>query len=468
MTEIIFKTATELVGCMQSGELSAVEVMEAHLRRIELVNPRVNALCTVVPEQALQGAREADQKRASGAELGTLHGLPVPIKDLTATKGIRTTWGSPIYKDTVPARDDLIVTRLKQAGAIVIGKSNTPEFGAGSHTFNQVFGSTRNPYNMELTAGGSSGGAAAALACFMAPIAEGSDFGGSLRNPAAWCNVIGFRTTLGVIPRWPLLLGWSTMSVNGPMARTVEDVALLCSVMAGPDTRCPVSSPEPGSRFANLPERNPKGLRLAWCDTVGNRAMDPLITGMLKGNRHTFTNLGCLVESAEPQLEDADEIFNVYRALIFAHTHKNHLENHRELIKETIIWNTEEGLKLTALDLARAEMKRTKLWERMSSFWQQYDYLVMPVTSLPPFPIEVEYPVTVAGQKMATYTDWMWPCYVITVTGSPAISVPGGFTPNGLPIGLQIIGRPHDDVGVLQLARSFEDATRFAARKPLV
>ena len=466
--EIVTMDARAMARHILEGDISAEETVSAHISQIERMNPQINAICTLVADMAMESAKKADQMKAAGEVLGPLHGIPVPIKDLTATKGIRTTWGSPIYRDTVPAKDELVVERLKSAGAIIIGKSNTPEFGAGSHTFNQVFGTTRNPYDTSKTCGGSSGGAAAAVACGMAPLAEGSDFGGSLRNPAAWCNVVGFRPTQGRVPRHPIGLGWSTLSVNGPIARTVKDAALMFSVMAGPDDRFPVSLPESGEMFSSLPPLNTGQVRVAWSNSIGNRPVEPVINDMLKGARRVMEDIGCIVEDAEPDLSDSDYIFDTIRAYGFAHTHENHLKYNRSQLKETVIWNTEQGMKLSALDYAKAEEKRTALWQRMVAFWEKYDYLCLPATSLPPFPIEWEYPEEIDGVKMETYTNWMWPCYVITVTGSPAISVPGGFTPDGLPVGLQIVGKPKNDIGVLQIASAFEDATGFYRRRPLV
>ncbi len=464
--DIVFQDAHAMVAMLQKGDLSAKELMDAHLRQIDAVNPKVNAVCTMVADAALKGASDADRKYMAGENIGALHGLPVLIKDLTPTRGIRTTFGSPIYEDHVPDKDGLVVSRLKGAGAIVVGKTNSPEFGAGSHTFNQVFGATLNPYSLDRTCGGSSGGAAAALASGMSPIAEGSDFGGSLRNPGAWCNVVGFRTTIGRVPRLPQTLGWSTMSVNGPMARSVGDVALMLSVIAGPHPKVPLSLKEPGSVFANLNKRDPTGLRIAWSANLGGRPIEPAVTQTLKHARSRIEDMGCIVEETEPDLSGADEVFQTIRAYSFAYTHREHYENHREKLKDTIIWNIEKGLSLSSMDIAAAEEKRTQIWERMAEFWERFDFLCMPVTSLPPFPSEWEYPAVINGQTMKTYVDWMWPCYVITVTGSPSISVPAGFTSDNLPVGLQIVGPPMNDLGVLQFAALFEEADKFYKRKP--
>ncbi|MGQ4808782.1 Acylamidase [Candidatus Entotheonellaceae bacterium PAL068K] len=394
--------------------------------------------------------------------------MPVGIKDLTDTQGIRTTYGSPIYADHIPDTDALVVTRYKQAGAIVIGKTNTPEFGAGSHTFNPVFGVTRNPYDPEKTCGGSSGGAGVALACGMIALAQGSDLGGSLRNPAAWSNVIGFRNGVGRVPVWPASLGYSSLSVSGAMGRTVRDVALQLSVIAGPAPRVPNALPLSPEVFqANL-DRDFHGVRLAWSRTLGRYPVDPVITQICEAQRKTFADLGCTINDAEPDLQDADEIFQTMRAYAFAHQHAEHLVQHREQLKATVIWNTEKGLALSALDVAKAEAKRTALYRRIAAFFETYEFLCVPTTPIPPFPLDQEYPGEINGQRLETYIDWMGLCYAITVTGCPALSIPCGFTLDGLPVGLQIVGRPHADVAVLQLAHAFEQATMFYTRKPPV
>jgi amidase len=443
-------------------------MLQAHLDQIERVNPKVNAVCTLVAEQALQAAHAADARQARGEPIGPLHGLPVGIKDLVDTQGIRTTHGSPIYADHVPDTDALVVTRYKQAGAIVLGKTNTPEFGAGSQTFNPVFGATRNPYDLAKTCGGSSGGAGVALACGMMPIAQGSDFGGSLRNPAAWSNIVGFRNGVGRVPVWPSALGYTSLSVQGAMGRTVRDVALQLSAIAGPDARVPRALPIPSDVFRTPLERDWRGVRVAWSRDLGRYPVAAVITQVCDAQRHTFEHLGCSVEDAEPDLRDADHIFQTVRAYSFAHRHERHLAECRHQLKATVIWNAEQGLKLTSLDLARAEAMRTALYQRVAAFFERYDYLCLPTTQVPPFALEQEYPTEINGQKLDTYIDWMGLCYAITVTGCPAISVPCGFTPDGLPVGLQIVGPPHADVAVLQLAHAFEQTTMFYRQKPAV
>ena len=464
--ELCFLTATELVRRIHVKEVSCQEVMEAHLTQIERVNPTVNAIVTFLPEQARQQARLADEALAKGAAPGPLHGLPIAHKDLVLTKGIRTTLGSPIFKDFIPDQDEIIVERLRAAGAITIGKTNTPEFGAGSQTFNEVFGETLNPYDLSKTCGGSSGGAAVALACGMMPIADGSDLGGSLRNPASFCNVVGFRPSPGRVPTWPHRVGWFPLPVEGPMGRTVQAVALLLSVMAGPDPRAPISISEPGTLFSRPLERDFTGVRVAWSQNLSDLPVDPRVTAVIESQREIFTQLGCQIEEATPDFTDADEVFRVWRAWYFDLALGDLLHTHRQLMKDTVIWNIEEGLKLTGSQIGRAEKKRTELYHRIRHFLERHEFLVLPVSQVPPFDVKQRYITEINGVKLETYLDWMRSCYYISVTGLPAISVPCGFTPEGLPVGVQIVGRHHDDWGVLQLAYAFEQATNFWRQRP--
>jgi len=465
--EICFLTATELARRIRSKELSAREVMEAHLAQIERVNPAVNAIVTLLPEQAMAQAMAADEALARGEQVGPLHGLPIAHKDLVNTRGIRTTSGSPIFKDFVPDHDALIVERLKKAGAITIGKTNTPEFGAGSQTYNEVFGETLNPYDTTKTCGGSSGGAAVALACGMIPIADGSDLGGSLRNPASFCNVVGFRTSPGRVPVWPTPTGWFPLAVQGPLARTVQDAALMLSTIAGPDPRSPIAIAEPGGKFARPLQRDFRGVRIAWSRDLGGLPVDPRVTAAIDNQRHSFEALGCVIEDGEPDFTDADEIFKVWRAWRFELALGELLPTHRDQMKDTVIWNIEEGTKLSGSQIGRAERKRTELYHRVREFMERYEFLILPVSQVPPFDVKQRYVTEINGVPMDTYIDWMKSCYYISVTGLPAISVPCGFTPEDLPVGVQIVGRHQDDWGVLQLAHAFEQATGFWKRTPL-
>ena len=457
----------DLARQIRLKELSAREVLAAHLERIERVNPSVNAIVTLVADRAMDAAREADEAAARGLLLGPVHGLPIAHKDLALTAGIRTTFGSPIYAEFVPEESELFVERIHAAGAIVIGKTNTPEFGAGSQTFNPVFGPTRNPYALDRTAGGSSGGAAAALACGMVPLADGSDLGGSLRNPASFCNVVGFRPSPGRVPSWPSLDVAQDLSVDGPMARTVEDAALLLSVMAGPDPRIPICLPQDGSTFAPPLDAELGTPLLAWAaDLAGTMPVDPRVTAIVDASRTAFEDLGCRSEEAFPDLAGAREVFFTLRAYGFARDLGALLDEHRNQMKETVLWNIEEGRKLTANNVADAHRLHAALTRRVDAFFERYAFLVMPVAQVVPFDVQVEYPTEVAGAQMMTYLDWMESCWCITVTGHPAISVPCGFTDDGLPVGVQIVGRREDDLGVLRLAHAYERATGVGQRRP--
>jgi amidase len=437
-------------------ELSAREVMSAHLRQIERVNPEVNAIVTLAAEQAMESAKHADEAQAAGAELGALHGLPVVHKDLFETAGMRTTFGSPLFKDYVPQQDAIPVARIKQAGAIAVGKTNTPEFGAGSQTFNAVFGVTKNPFDASKTCGGSSGGSAVSLACHMTPLADGTDMGGSLRNPAAFCGVVGIRVAPGRVPDPGITNAWSTLSVSGPMARTVGDAALLLSVMAGPDARCPISIDEPGSRFAGSLERSFHGVRVAWFRDLGGIPFDSRIVTAVNAQRKVFEGLGCVVEDAEPDLSGADEAFLTMRALAYVANHGEKVGSHRELVKEAIVWEVERGWKLTAAEIARAQGQHTRAWHQMRLFLERYEYFILPTTQVPPFDVNQPYVTEIEGVRMQNYIEWMKSCYLISMVESPAISVPCGLTPEGLPVGLQIVGRHREEWGVLQMAYAFE------------
>ncbi len=467
-TEICFLEATELARRIREREVSAAEVMEAHLRRIEAVNPQVNAVVTLLPEQAMQEARAADERLARGEEVGPLHGLPVAHKDLAPARGVRTTLGSRIFEDFVPEADALIVDRLKKAGAITLGKTNTPEFGAGSQTFNEVFGETKNPYDTTKTCGGSSGGAAVALACGMVPIADGSDMGGSLRNPASFTNVVGLRPSPGRVPSWPNQAGYSTLSVDGPMARTVRDCALMLAEVSGPDPRSPISISGSGKEFSGPLDRDFSGTRIAYSRDLGGLPMDPRVMEELEAQRRVFEDIGCVVEEAEPDFANADEVFKTLRAWQFELNFGALLDTHRDRMKDTVVWNIEEGRKLTGPQVGAAERKRTELYHRVREFMESYEFLVLPVSQVPPFDVDQRWIERINGIEMETYIDWMKSCYFITVTGLPAISVPCGFTPEGLPVGVQIVGRFRDDLGVLQLAHAFEQATGFGRRRPSI
>ena len=458
MNDICRLSAVEMVRRIRCGDLSAREVLAAHLDWIARINPGVNAIVTLATEDAVAAALAADEALASGQPIGPLHGLPIAHKDMQLTKGIRTTFGSPIFRDFVPAEDSLLVERIRRAGAITIGKTNTPEFAAGSQTFNTVFGATRNPYDITKTCGGSTGGGAAALACGMLPIADGSDMGGSLRNPAAFCNVVGLRPSPGRVPAWPVKMGWSTLSVEGPMARSVADVALLLSAIAGPDGRSPIALGEPGVAFAAPLGRDFAGVRVAWWKDLGGVPVDPRVKQVVNEGRRVFESLGCVVEEAEPDFVDADQAFKTLRALAFVAAYRDMLAAHPAQLKDTIVWEVERGERLTVLDIARAESQRTELYHRVRRFMDRYEFFVLPTVQVLPFDVTQPFVTEIDGVGMDTYIDWMKSCYYVSITGHPAISVPGGFSVGGLPVGLQIVGRHRDDWGLLQMAHAFEQA----------
>jgi len=465
---VCFMSTVEMARLIRAKKLSAREALAEHLKQIERVNPKVNAIVTLVPEMAAAAAAKADEMQARKEPLGPLHGLPVAHKDLLETSGIRTTFGSPLYKDNIPTVDDIVVERIRRAGAITIGKTNTPEFGSGSQTFNKVFGATHNPYDLTKTCGGSSGGAAVALACGMTPVATGSDTGGSLRNPAAFCNVVGFRPSIGRVPNPNAAFAWSTLSTSGCLGRSVADLALALSTIAGPDSRAPLSINEPGERFARPLDRSFKGVRVAWFKDLGGVPFDPRVRAVVDGHRKTFESLGCIVEQAEPDFSLAEIAFRVLRAWNSANVYGSRLREHPEAFKDTLAGEIEEGLRLTGMDLARAETAHGQLWRRFQAFLEEYEYFVLPTTQLPAFDVDTPYPTEIASVKFDNYIDWMKSCWYISATGNPAASVPGGFTPEGLPVGVQIVGRNKQDVSVLQMAHAFEQATGFGKKRPAI
>jgi amidase len=463
-TELCYTGAAKLVRIIRARRVSVTEVMRAFIARIERVNPKVNAIVTFLPEQALKRAKALDRK---GAAAGPLAGLPIAHKDIVPTRGIRTTFGSPIYRDHVPAEDHAIVERLRAAGAILIGKTNTPEFAVGAQTFNPIFGATRNPYDLSKTSGGSSGGAAAAVASGMLPFADGSDLGSSLRNPGSFCNVVGFRPTPGRVPNWPFPNAWDTLWSLGPIGRTVEDAALLFSAMAGPDPRCPTTHAEAGKIFARPLRRDFRKVRVAWSRDLGGLPVDARVTRVLESQRAALESLGCIVEDAEPDLSDADEAFQVQRAVGFVEAYGELLKTQRSLMKDTVVWNIEEGFKLDAARIANANVLRSKVFHTTRRFLERYEFLLLPTVQVPPFPVDQPFVSEINGVKLANYMEWMKSCYLISATSHPAISVPAGFTDEGLPVGLQIVGRYRDDFGVLQLAHAFEGVTEAWKRRPL-
>jgi len=398
------------------------------LLRIGQLNPQVNAIVTLAEESARRRAAVLDEEAAHGRFAGPLHGLPVVHKDLFETAGIRTTYGSPIFRDFVPDFSAPIVEHYDSLGAVTLGKTNTPEFGAGSQTFNPVFGATQNPFDLSKTCGGSSGGAAVALACGMAPIATGSDTGGSLRNPASFCSVVGFR------PSSP-----AELNVQGPMARTVEDIGLMLGVAESLEQDC-------------------RGLRIGWCSNFAGLPFDRRVTDVFESSRKGFDTAGCMTEEFDPDFSGVDESFKVLRAVLFFQNHGAKLREHRSMMKETVVGEIERGARLKRKEIAQAEAQREALFARVEEWMSRYDFLLLPTVQVPPFDVEQEYVEEIEGIAMESYIDWMRSCYYISMTGLPAISVPAGFTPEGLPVGIQIVGRAAQDFSVLRIARAFEAA----------
>ena len=467
--EICFMPARDLAAMIRGQKISSREVMQAHLKQIARVNPKVNAIVTLVPEDQLMAqALAADEAVAKGNWMGPLHGLPVGVKDLHPTKGIRTTFGSPLHANDVPNFDCLVVEREKKAGAIVIGKTNVPEWGLGSQTFNPVFGPTMNPYDLTKTCGGSTGGGAVALACGMVPLADGSDMGGSLRNPPNFCNVVGLRPSPGRVPNPPTALGWFTLSVDGPVARNVTDCAFFLSVLAGFDRRSPMSIDQPGDAFAKrLDQRDFKGVRVAMFKDMG-LPWEPAVRDAVKAQRKVFESLGCIVEEAEPDFQDANECFNLWRHWSVELGFGDIVEAHGDKLNEYVHWHVQEGRKLTGPQLSRLEAKRTELYQRMREFMEKYEFFVLPVNQVLPFDVKTHYPTEIAGVKMENYIAWMKSAYYISTVGNPAMSVPCAFSEGGLPMGIQIVGRHNDDWGVLQMGYAFEQATNVGKRRPAI
>jgi amidase len=458
-TDLCWTTAVDLASLIRRHKVSPLEVMQAVLTRIEKVNPPLNAYCTVAAEQALAAAKKATAALGrKSATLGPLHGVPVSIKDLAPTKGIRTTWGSKIFEHHVPDEDALVVERLKAAGAIVVGKTNTPEYGAGANTFNAVFGPTRNPWNPALTCGGSTGGGGVALATGMAPLAQGSDLGGSLRLPAAFCGVVGFRTSPGLIPRYPSVLAWDTYSVEGPMARTIGDAALMLSVMAGPDDRSPISYDVDTRELLRAPKTPAvKGWRLAWTPDLGGLVeVDDEVKAIVERAVDVFASIGAEVEAACPDLGDVPEIVRLTRGLLMVARHADKLPQHRDALQKGLVENTEQGLAFSAKDVAAGELLRTRQWGRVREFLGDRDLMLTPTSATPPFPIET----TPNRRSVLTYA--------FSVMGLPAISIPCGFTRAGLPVGLQIVGKRRGDAAVLRAAAAFEAAQPWVNAIPPV
>ncbi len=460
MSDLWKKTAADVVALLKAGAVSPAELLDVLRARIDAVDGAVNALPTLCWDRARAAAERAD--RAS-----VLAGLPVAIKDLAPVKGVRTTFGSPIFADNVPDRSDYVVERLEDRGGTVYAKSNTPEFGAGANTFNPVFGITRNPWDTRLSAAGSSGGAAVALATGTAWLAHGSDLGGSLRTPAGFNSVVGLRPSPGLIPSGPDLLTFQDLAVEGPMGRTVADVALMLDAMAGADPRDPRSFAPPVPSYAEALRSRPASLRIAWTPDLGTTVVEPEIAAVCAEAVAGFSGLGAVVEETCPDFAGAYECFQTLRAAFFAGRAAPLLDAHRDKLKADVIWNIEKGLALTADDIGRAERERTALYHRVAAFMAGYDILACPVMQARPYPVEQTTVSEIAGRTMASYIDWIAITFSITLTGLPVVSLPCGFTEDGLPVGLQLVGRHRGEAALLAAAAQLEDLLGLSARVPI-
>jgi len=471
-SDLVMMDAVGLAGAIRSRQVSCVEVMTAYLDHIEKLNPKVNAIVALQDrENLLAQSRERDAQLARGKVMGPLHGLPQAVKDLAAVKGMPMTMGSPILKDFVPDADSIMVERLRKAGAIIIGKTNTPEFGLGSNTYNPVYGITRNAYDQSRSAGGSSGGAAVALALRMLPVADGSDYGGSLRNPAGWNNVFGFRTSYGLVPPDARDAWLPSMGVPGPMARNVADLAMLLSVQAGYDARAPLSMPGEGSRFRCLLGRDFKGVRIAWVgDFKGYLPFEPGVLDVCKGALKTFEAMGCIIEEAQPDYP-IEAMWRAWLTLRAWQSGSALLPYYndpakRALLKPEAIFEIESGLKLSAFDITAASVVRTEWYQSVRRLFETYDYFILTTAQLFPFDAAVHWPKKIAGRTMQTYHEWMKGVLPVTMSGCPALAAPAGFNDAGLPIGIQIVGPNQAELACLQLAAAYDAATGWAARRP--
>lgn len=464
-----FDSAIHLRQLLAEQKISARELMQATYAQINRLNPRLNALVNVIPEEDALRLADAADKRIARGDAGPLEGLPMAPKDAEDVSGLPTTYGFVPWRNRVAKDDSLMVRRLRNAGALCIGKSNMPEFGLGSHTFNNLFGPTFNPWDTTRTPGGSSGGAAVALATGMLPIADGSDMGGSLRNPASFCNVVGFRPSLGRVPDDSRAYGWfSRLDTRGPMGRTVDDVALLLSVQAGPVDVDPLALTESGETFRLIAERDLKGLRVGWSPDLG-LPVDPAVKAVMNEVPPVLRALGCEIDTHVPDFSGAMDVFNTQRGAQLASLGRSldvAVPDWRQHAKDTAVWNIDFGLALTGEALLRAEIQRTRIYRRIAAYFETVDALFIPAAQVPPFNASLAWVHEIDGVKLPTYLDWMQVCCVISITGLPAISVPAGCTEEGLPVGVQIVGKPRGDKALLEIARAFESATNLHRRRP--
>jgi len=468
--DLCFTPAVALREMLRKKVISPVELIQAFLERIDKINPVINAYGTLVSKMALEAARKTESAIMRGDEAGLLAGIPVSIKDVTMTAGIRTTYGSKLYESFVPDVDELLVERVKQEGGIILGKTNTPEFAAGASTFNQVFGITRNPWNTAYTVGGSSGGAAASVAAGIGPLASGSDLGGSLRLPAAFCGVVGLRPSPGRVPDYPSLLNWDDLAVQGPIARTIADTALFLDAMSGPDGRSPVALPKetvPFLQAAQNPEA--KNLKIAWSDNLNLMPVDPAVLKEARKAIDVFRGLGGEVAEDCPDFSGARETALTLRGVRFVAMYGEQYQNDPEFrrwVNPLVTGNIEQGLKLSVEEIAWAHRQRSEIWNRVKEFFDKYDLLLTPTTPIPPFLAEVKFPTEIAGKPMENYLDWAMLTYAITMTGHPAISVPCGWMENGLPVGVQIVGRHHGEAALFKAAAAYEQAAPWKGKRP--
>ena len=462
---LIRESACNIVDKLNKGALTPLDLLDVLEKRIAEVDGKVNALPTLCFDRARKNARELMQKPAG--QRGILAGMPVPIKDLTSVAGVLTTQGSPIYKDTVPAKSDVMVENLEANGAIVYAKSNTPEFGAGANTFNEVFGATRNPWDTSRSAAGSSGGAAVALATGMAWLAHGSDMGGSLRNPASFCGIVGLRPSIGRVAHTPAAAIDRNLGVNGPMARNVEDLALLLDAMSGEHPADPLSLPRLPTSFLAAARSGVKPKRIAYSRDLGITPVDPEVAAITRKAAERLAADGIIVEEAHPDLSEAHECFHVLRAFDFALSKAELLRTKRDQLKPEVIWNIEEGLKLTVEKIERAEAQRVAMTARTLAFFEKYDLLLSPATIVAPYPIENRYVAECDGKKFDNYVEWLGIVYAITLVCCPALSMPCGFTASGLPIGLQVVAPPRGEAQLLSGARAMEDILGLRGSTPI-
>jgi amidase len=453
--ELVRETACAVVDKLRQGEVTPLDLLDVLEKRIAEVDGKVNALPTLCFDRARDHAKALMQKPV--AARGMLAGLPVPIKDLTNVGGVLTSQGSPIFKDRIATQSDIVVETLEGNGAVIYAKSNTPEFGAGAHTFNEVFGATLNPWNTSKSASGSSGGAAVSLATGMAWLAHGTDMGGSCRNPASFCGVVGMRPSIGRVAYTPHFKIDRTLTVHGPLARNVEDLALFLDAMIGEHPGDPKSLPALPTSFLSAARSNKKPKRVAYSPDLGITPVDPEVAAVTRKAAHRFAEAGVIVEEAHPDLREAHECFHVLRALDFAISKAELLRNHRNLLKPEVIWNIEQGLKLTVEQIERAEAQRIAMAARALTFFETYDLLLCPATIVPPFPVENRYVAECAGKTFDNYVEWLGIVYAITLACCPALSLPCGFTASGLPVGLQIVGPSRGEAQLLAGAKVLED-----------